>query len=92
MNAYVTSCHNSHQSEKFDILTLHNSIVEACRMVRAYEGEAHTTARQVCERVIEWLKDKTEVTSHDIRRIAGKYLNTYHPDAAYMYDHYEEIL
>jgi hypothetical protein len=61
-------------------------------MVRAYEGEAHTTARQVCERVVEWLKDKTEVTSHDIRRIAGKYLNTYHPDAAYMYDHYEEIL
>ena len=92
MTAYVTHCHHTHHAEKFEPLTLHQSLLTACRMVRAYEGEAHITAQRVCEKVIEWLEDKTEVTSRDIHRIAKKYLTVYHPDAAYMYDRYEEIL
>lgn len=73
------------QSEVFDPIKLHSSIVDACLAVRAYEGEAHDTAERVCRNVIDWLAPKTEVTSSDIRRVASKHLATYQPEAAYIY-------
>lgn len=75
-------------SETFDPLKLHQSIVAACLSVRAFEGEAHATAERVCRAVIAWLDNKSEVTSHDIRRIAASHLTIYHPEAAYMYEHH----
>lgn len=90
MNVYVAKSEARHHSEKFDPLKLHNSVIAACYAVRALEGEAHVTARQVCERVIEWLNTKTEVTSRDIRRVTTNVLNIYHPDAAYVYEKYRE--
>lgn len=73
------------QSEVFDPVKLHSSIVDACLAVRSYEGEAHDTAERVCRGVIDWLAPKTEVTSGDIRRVAAKHLATYQPEAAYIY-------
>jgi transcriptional regulator NrdR family protein len=73
------------QSEPFDALKLHSSIVSACLAVRSHEGEAHSTAERVCRSVIDWLAGKSEVTSNDIRRIAAKQLAVYHPEAAYLY-------
>lgn len=75
-------------SEAFDPMKLHQSIVAACLAVRAVEGEAHVTAERVCRHVIDWLLTKTEVTSADIRRVAATHLHTYHPEAAYMYEHH----
>ena len=76
----------THGSEIFDPITLHQSIVNACASVRALEGEAHLIAQRVCQHVIDWLIDKTEVTNEDVRRFTVAVLETYHPDAAYMYD------
>lgn len=76
------------EPERFDPLKLHSSIVAACLAVRALEGEAHTTAERVCRHVLDWLTTKSEVTSADIRRVAASHLSTYHPEAAYMYEHH----
>lgn len=85
--AYVLKRHTMH-SEAFDPMKLHQSIVAACLAVRAFEGEAHLTAERVCRHVIDWLMSKNEVTSADIRRVAATHLSTYHPEAAYMYEHH----
>lgn len=91
MNAYVVK-HNSHDSEQFDPVRLHGSILGACMAVRAFEGEAHDIAERVCKHVIDWLSDKTEVSVHDIQRITTQHLETYHPEAAYMYEQQGMIL
>lgn len=91
MNAYVLK-RRSVQSENFDPLKLHQSIVAACLAVRAFEGEAHATAERVVKSVIDWLNTKTEVTSSDVRRVAANSLRTYHPEAAYMYEHHRLIV
>lgn len=85
--AYVLKRQTKH-SEAFDPLKLHQSIVAACLAVRAVEGEAHLVAQRVSRHVIDWLMTKTEVTSADIRRVAATHLTTYHPEAAYMYEHH----
>ena len=72
-------------NQVFDPVRLHQSIVTACLAVRSYEGEAHDTAELVCRKVIDWLAPKAEVTASDIRRVTARHLETYHPDAAYMY-------
>ncbi len=91
MNAYVVK-QNSHDSEVFDPLKLHTSIVNACMAVRAFEGEAHNAAQHVCRAVIDWLEAKTEVTSEDIRRVAAQQLTIYHPEAAYMYEQHNVMV
>ena len=88
--AYVVK-RGTHNSEAFDPLKLHQSVVAACLSVRALEGEAHTTAERVCRHVINWLMNKPEVTSADIRRVASSHLGTYHSEAAYLYEHHELV-
>lgn len=88
--AYVVK-RGSHDSEAFDPLKLHQSVVAACLSVRAFEGEAHVTAERVCRHVIAWLMTKTEVTSADIRRVASQHLRQYHPEAAYLYEHHQLV-
>jgi len=89
-DAYVVK-RGTHNSEAFDPLKLHQSIVAACLSVRAFEGEAHDTAERVVRHVISWLLTKTEVTSADIRRVASQHLNAYHPEAAYLYEHHQLV-
>ena len=91
MNTYVVKS-GTHDSERFDPLRLHGSIVAACLTVRALEGEAHIAAERVCREVIDWLSEKTEVSSEDIHRVAAAALTQYHPDAAYMYEQQEMIV
>lgn len=89
MDAYIVK--KSRASERFDALKLHSSIVAACLAVRSVEGEAHLAAKHVSTKVLDWLAIKQEVTSADIRRIAATALTTYHPEAAYMYEHHDLI-
>jgi transcriptional regulator NrdR family protein len=90
MNGHVLD--RNKQSRPFDPILLHESIVSACLAVQAHEGEAHSTAERVVRNVIEWLAPKSEVTSSDIRRVTAKYLATYHPEAAYMYQNIEMMV
>ncbi len=92
MNVVVSKSKQSIPAEKFNPLKLHASVLAACFTVRTLEGEAHLTAQHVCERVIEWVNTKNEITSHDIRRITAKFLHSYHPEAAYVYQNYGEIV
>lgn len=91
MNTSYVIKRGTHNSEAFDPLKLHQSVVAACLSVRAFEGEAHATAERVCRYVISWLMTKTEVTSADIRRIASMHLQRYHPEAAYLYEHHQLV-
>lgn len=85
MSAYVVK-HATHDSEAFDVIKLHGSILRACLAVRAFEGEAHEISQRVCKHVINWLENKSEVSSEDIRRVSSQKLAIYHPEAAYMYE------
>jgi transcriptional regulator NrdR family protein len=79
-------------SEQFERSKLHASIVAACLSVRSPEGEAETTARNVCDEVISWLTAKAEVTSADLRRKATEALHSFHPEAAYLYKHHRLVM
>ncbi|MEK7620959.1 MAG: hypothetical protein AAB395_01235 [Patescibacteria group bacterium] len=92
MNSYVVKSGGLHESERFDPLKLHGSLMAACLAVRSLEGEAHMVAQKITEKVIDWLDSKTEVTSNDVRRIAANNLQTYQPEAAYIYETYKDIL
>ncbi len=92
MNVLVSKSRQNLDSENFDPLKLHASVLSACFAVRTLEGEAHLTAQHVCERVIKWVSTKSEITSDDIRRITANFLRGYHPEAAYVYENYSEMV
>ena len=79
-------------TEQFDPAKLYASIRAACLSVRSPEGEAETTAKNVVGSVIVWLEARPEVTSQDLRRIAGHHLRKYHPEAAYLYEQHTNII
>lgn len=79
-------------TEPFNPGKLHASIQAVCLSVRSPDGVADSTARRVTHAVITWCATKPEVTSQDIRRVAGHHLRTYHPEAAYLYEHYRSII
>jgi hypothetical protein len=41
---------------------------------------------------LEWLEQRPEVTSHDIRLVATRHLRAHHPDAAYLYEQHRTTL
>ncbi len=61
------------------------SIKASCLSVATPIGAAEDAARHVCTNVENWLENKAEVTSLDIRVKASEHLNQLNPDAAYMY-------
>ncbi len=78
-------------TEAFDERKLYASVFSACQSVREPEGSAELIADKVANDVKQWLTTKHEVTSNDIRTIAAKHLQSYHPDAAYIYKHHRVI-
>lgn len=82
----MTTIHKrSRQTEEFNAVKLHQSIMASCLACRSFEGEAHAVAQKVSEHVIAWLATKQAVTSADLRRVAGRSLAIYHPEAAIIY-------
>lgn len=79
-------------SEEFSPDKLHASIMAACLSVRSPIGEAESIASRVCLDVMNWCVERGEVTSEDLRRIAAKLLDVFHPDAAYLYRHHQLIV
>jgi hypothetical protein len=79
-------------SESFSRAKLHASVRAACLSVRSPEGEAEMTASNVCDAVIVWLETKPEVTSNDLRRKATETLESFHPEAAYLYKHHRLVM
>ena len=79
-------------SEHFQRGKLHASVYAACLSVRTPDGEATTTADNVCEAVILWCDTKPEATSNDLRRVASGHLEKFHPEAAYLYKHHRLVI
>lgn len=78
--------------ESFNRSKLEASIYAACLSVRSLDGLAKDTSKSVCNSVVDWLHDKPDITSGDIRRQAEKALAVLHPDAAYLYKHHKQLL
>lgn len=89
---HVVKSGHGKQVEFFNEEKLHKSIVTACVSSGTPIGQAESIARRVVREFDEWLKNRPEVTSSDIRRAAARYLKTYHPDASYLYEHHRSIL
>ena len=79
-------------AEPFDAAKLAASLKAACLSLRTPEGEAADIARDVGRSVNRWLENRPEVTSADIRQVAARELEKYHPDAAYLYKHHKQML
>lgn len=79
-------------SELFCQDKLQASVRAACLSVRSPEGQADMTANRVCQAVCQWLETKSEVTSHDLRRKASESLDSFHPEAAYLYKHHRLVI
>ncbi len=79
-------------SEPFQRHKLYASVRAACLSVRSPEGVAESTANNVCDAVILWLETKPEVTSADLRRKATETLESFHPEAAYLYKHHRLVI
>ena len=73
-------------SEPYSEAKLFNSLVSAALSVRALAGEAELLAERVTKHVTDWIEDKIEVTSLDIRQAANTVLSDLHSEAAYAYD------
>jgi transcriptional regulator NrdR family protein len=85
----IVKRHGQRESESFSKEKLHASIVAACLSVRTPIGQAESIAHAVTGVVTDWLENKQEVTSHDLRRIAAGHLRAHHPDAAYLYEQHK---
>ena len=60
--------------------------------MRSPLGEAESIADHVSTIVSEWCQQKSAVTSDDLRRVASKCLDIFHPEAAYLYQNHEMIV
>lgn len=79
-------------TESFDEQKLRASIEAACLSAGAAPGHAESIARAVVKDIHDWLVNRPEVTSHDLRRTAAKTLKNHHPDAAYLYEQHRITL
>jgi len=83
---HIIKRHKRHGIEAFSKEKLQKSIVAACLSAGAPHGQAEIVARHVAESVEEWLEDRPEVTSSDLRLATAKQLKKYHADAGYLYE------
>jgi transcriptional regulator NrdR family protein len=72
-------------TEEYQKQKLRSSIHASCLSAREFAGAAEVTAEKVCQHVEDWLDQKHEVTSDDLRRVAASALYQYNPSAAYIY-------
>lgn len=79
-------------SEAFDESKLRASIEAACASVNLPSGVADDTANHVVTAIELWLRDKPEVTSADIRRVATQTLTIVSPEAGYLYKHHHTMV
>lgn len=81
----------THHTEPFQREKLHTSVHRVCLSVHDFVGAADTTANRVCDHIDDWLHDKIEITSSDIRRVTAQALTAYNPHAAALYKTHMDI-
>jgi len=78
-------------TESYDERKLYASVYASCLAVREPVGSAELVAKEIVRLVGEWLNNKHEVSSHDIRLQASKHLKVINPDASFQYLHHKVI-
>lgn len=78
-------------SEPYDERKLYASIYAACLSVREHPGSSELIAQKVVEEFGQWVKNKHEITSNDIRSQAAQHLKVINPDAGHIYLHHRVI-
>lgn len=78
-------------SETYDSKKLYASVYAACLSVRETPSVAELVAQKVVSEFNVWIKNKDEITSNDVRRMASRLLHQYNPDAGYIYLHHRIV-
>lgn len=77
--------------EPYDARKLYASVYSAALATREPVGSAELLAAEVVKHVEIWLAPKHEVTSNDIRRVAGSHLKQIHDGVAFQYLHHRVV-
>lgn len=78
-------------TERYERAKLERSIRATLHSLNTPEGQAGDTARAVCDVVEQWLEQRAEVTSRDLRQQTVIALTPLHPEAAFMYERHNSI-
>lgn len=84
--------HKNTKDQDFSSDKLKNNLLLNAQAINIPEGQAFQIADIVCKDVETWLKNRTEVTSSDIRRVTTKSLGKLHKGLAYFYSNQETII
>lgn len=79
-------------SEYFDSKKIYASVYAACMTLRMHGSEAELIAEMVSHEIEEQMKDKNQITTHELHKMVAENIEKYHPDAAYMYESHREIV
>ena len=77
--------------EPFSPKKIYGSVYAACSALRMTTEEAELIAETVAAQLTRWVKDKREITSHQINQEVTKTMMIYSPDAAYLYDRHNDL-
>lgn len=78
-------------TQEYDGRKLYASIYAVMLSGQSSVNSAELAAQAVQKRVEAWLDNKHEVTSNDIRRVAGEALKVVNHNAAYQYLHHRVV-
>ena len=78
--------------ERFDYKKLQKSLSETFLIVSSPEGQSNEFVRKTLLEFADWQRNKPEITSGDIRRQTGLILQKIHPEAAYIYKNFKNII
>ena len=84
--------HHKRASEPFSLDKVKASVYAAFLSVHSQDGVARDTAESIANTIAQWLHNKPEVTSLDIRNRVTALITPIHPDAAYIYQHHKQII
>lgn len=70
---------------------LKKSVHAVCLSVSDFGGAAEVTAEEVVQQIEDWLEDKIEVTSQDVRLATAEKLHVYSPAAALVYSNHMDV-
>lgn len=94
MTMYITSKHivkRKGHKEMYEDRKLYASVYATCMSLRVSEVQAETIAKAVVHEVEQEIKEKEEVTAHEISHLAKESLKKYNEDAAYLYEHHRDV-
>lgn len=77
--------------EPFSEQKLRQSLEETFRIVKLPSGQTDDLIRQVMKEFKLWYRNKSEITTNDIRLKIGQILKKIHPDASYIFLNFKKV-